>query len=327
MAYDGKLLRLAQEEYVRERDARRAAFERQREDVFARCPRLRQVDEELRGTVGKILAAALRRGTDPTREIARLRDENLSLQAEKQNLLTDMGLPFDALEEKPACPRCGDTGFERGEVCACLRAYYVREQKKELSRLLDLGNQSFDTFSLGYYSDRVEGGREKSAREQMAFVYDTCADFARSFGRQSANLLLFGAPGLGKTHLSAAIAREVSERGFSVVYDTAVHVFERFEAQKFGRDEAEDDVHRVLECDLLLLDDLGTEMTTAFIQSALYQIVNARLMDRRSTIISTNLVPEEIARRYSPQIASRLEGEYQLLAFAGDDVRKQKKGS
>ena len=162
----------------------------------------------------------------------------------------------------------------------------------------------------------------------METVYDVCADYAHQFGRRSGNLLLFGAPGLGKTHLSAAIAREVSAEGWSVVYDTAGHIFERFETQKFGReegDEASADVDRVMNCDLLILDDLGTEMTTAFVQSALYQIVNGRLMEKRSTILSTNLMPGDIARRYSPQTASRIEGEYQLLPFYGEDIRKLKK--
>ena len=121
------------------------------------------------------------------------------------------------------------------------------------------------------------------------------------------------------------IAREVSGKGFSVVYDTAGHIFERFEAQKFGRDEAERDVERVLNCDLLILDDLGTEMVTTFVQSALYQIINGRLLEKKSTIVSTNLMPEAIAQRYSGQIASRIEGEYQLLPFVGEDIRVLKK--
>ena len=159
----------------------------------------------------------------------------------------------------------------------------------------------------------------------MEWVYDTCVEYAHNFGKKPANLLLFGRPGLGKTHLSAAIAREVSGKGFSVVYDTAGHIFERFEAQKFGRDEAERDVERVLNCDLLILDDLGTEMVTTFVQSALYQLVNGRMIAGRSTIISTNLAPEEIGSRYGRSVLSRLEGEYEILPFFGEDIRRLKR--
>ena len=237
-----------------------------------------------------------------------------------------LGLPADCLEEKPACPLCGDTGYRDGGVCRCLRDYYAREQQKELSRMLDLGNQSFDTFSLEWYPDRVEPGQKRSARSHMEErVYNSCAEFAHRFGRGFENLLFFGAPGLGKTHLSAAIAREVSGAGWSVVYDTAGHVFRVFEDEKFGREEAGEDVERVLRCDLLILDDLGTELTTAFVQSALYEIVNTRLVERRSTILSTNLMPSELGRRYSPQVASRIEGEYQLLPFVGEDIRRLKR--
>ena len=247
------------------------------------------------------------------------------MQEERKGLLAELGLTETALEETPLCPLCGDTGYRGGEICRCLKVYYVEEQRKELSKLLDLGGQSFDNFDTDWYSDQRAPGKSKSAREHMERVYDTCVEYAHNFGKRPANLLLFGRPGLGKTHLSAAIAREVSGKGFSVVYDTAGHVFERFEVQKFGRDEAERDVERVLNCDLLILDDLGTELTTAFVQSALYQILNSRLLEKRSTIVSTNLMPEAIGQRYSPQIASRIEGEYQLLPFVGEDIRTLKK--
>ena len=195
--------------------------------------------------------------------------------------------------------------------------------------MLDLGSQSFDTFSLDWYDDRPLPGQKRSARSHMEEkVYSVCADYAYNFGTQPANLLLFGAPGLGKTHLSAAIAREVSAKGYSVVYDTAGHVFRCLEDEKFGREEDDEnasEIQRFFSCDLLILDDLGTEMTTAFIQSALYQIINTRLMERRSTIISTNLSPDGLAKRYSPQTVSRIEGEYQLLPFVGEDIRKKKK--
>ena len=328
MAYDGKIMRLALQEFERDRTLRETAFQERREKIFQRQPRLREIENELRATMSRIITDALRRGTDPHPAIEALRDENLGLQEERRVLLARLGLPADALEEKPACPLCEDTGYRGGAVCRCLREYYAREQQKELSRMLDLGSQSFDTFNLDWYSDRIVPGQVKTAREQMENkVYETCVAFARYFGRKPENLLLFGAPGLGKTHLSAAIARDVSAQGFSVVYDTASHVFQQFEQQKFGREDESinSDVERVLTCDLLILDDLGTEMTTAFVHSALYQIVNTRLMEKRSTIISTNLSPDKLAQRYTPQIASRIEGEYQLLAFVGEDIRKQKK--
>ena len=327
MAYDGRIMRRALQRFEEDRTARQEAFARRREQVFARRPRLRQIEQELGQTMSRIISGALRRGTDPRPAIETLRDENLSLQREKRKILQELGLPEDYLEEKPACALCGDTGYRGGEVCLCLRRYYAREQQKELSRMLDLGSQSFDTFSLEWYSDRARDGGV-SPQENMKAVYDVCAEYAYQFGKKPGNLLLFGAPGLGKTHLSAAIAREVSGKGYSVVYDTASHVFEQFETQKFSREEDEEtsaDVERVLQCDLLILDDLGTEMTTAFVQSALYRIVNTRLMEKKSTILNTNLTPGELARRYSPQIASRIEGEYQILPFLGEDIRKLKR--
>ena len=326
MAYDGKIMHRALQQFEEDRQAREERFQARRESIFRRQPRLRQIEEELGSTMSRIITSALRHGTDPGPAVEVLREENLRIQEEKRQLLNQMGLPQDCLDEKPACALCGDTGYRNGQVCRCLRQYYAREQQKELSRMLDLGSQSFDTFSLDWYPQEYDSSFGSSARENMEKVYDICADYAHQFGKRPGNLLLFGAPGLGKTFLSAAIAREVSGNGWSVVYDTAGRIFQRFEAQKFTREEdAGDDVDRVLNCDLLILDDLGTEMTTAFVQSALYQIVNTRLMEKKSTILNTNLMPGEIARRYSPQLASRIEGEYQLLPFFGEDIRKLKK--
>ena len=327
MAYDESILRRAKERFEAERTERRRTLEGRRENVRLRQPRLTEIEAELSKTSGRILAAALRRDGDPQKAVEELRERNLSLQAEKQAILKRLRLPADYLDEKPACPLCRDEGYlEDGRMCRCLLDCCAKEQKKELSKTLNLGEQSFDNFSLRWYSKRTDPEQGMSPRENMEGVYETCEEYARNFRPDGGNLLFFGSTGLGKTFLSAAIAREVGAAGFSVVYDTAAHIFRQFEAEKFERDGGADrDVNRVLRCDLLILDDLGTEMSTAFTKSALYQIINTRLIERRSTILNTNLEPGELSERYSPQIASRIEGEYQILSFFGDDIRRLRK--
>jgi len=234
---------------------------------------------------------------------------------------------MDYLEEKAACDKCNDSGFCGDKVCSCLQKYYNAQQKKELSQLLDLGNQSFDTFSLEWYPTRVNERIGRSPREHMEHIFETCSNFARHFEKKGGSLLLTGATGTGKTFLSACIAREVTERGFSVVYDTAAAIFRVMENEYFHRGEEDntDAVERFLRCDLLIMDDLGTELTTAFVQSALYRIINTRLTAGKSTVISTNLSPDELYERYTAQIFSRIEGEYEILPCLGDDIRLLKR--
>ena len=323
MAYDETILRRAKKRYEAARTERRMELERHRENAYRREPRLQEIDAALRRTSGQVLAAALRQGSDPRLAVEQIRERNLSLQAEKKSILKRLHLPADYLTDQPACPLCHDRGYVESRMCRCLMGYCSEEQQKELSRMLDLGSQSFQTFSLDWYSDRIDPEQGMSPRANMEGVYETCVDYAAHFGRDSGNLLFFGSPGLGKTFLSAAIAREVSTAGFSVVYDTATHIFRQFESEKFDYgDSSGSDVGRVLRCDLLILDDLGTEMTTNFVRSALYQIINTRLMEQRPTILNTNLQPNEFSDRYSVQIASRIEGEYQILTFFGEDIRQ-----
>lgn len=326
MAYDGRIMQRALARFDEDKQRRSAQLDQRRRALYAREPRLAEIETELRGTMSRIISSALARGTDPLPAIRVLRDENLALQQERTQLLAAMGYSADYLEEKPACRLCGDTGYASGRVCGCLRAYYAREQLAELSRLLPLGEDSFETFSFDWYDSAVQPAFGVSPRANMERNFDVCRDYAYQFAKGGGSLLLSGGTGLGKTFLSACIARVVSENGFSVVYDTAASVFARFEDAKFRRDEdGGEDADRCMRCDLLILDDLGTEMTTSFVQSALYQIVNGRLMEKRSTIISTNLAPEEIGSRYGRSVLSRLEGEYEILPFFGEDIRRLKR--
>ena len=323
MAYDGKIMRRAIARMEADKQRRAEEFARRRENLYRAEPRLQTIEQQLRSTMSKIITGALQHGTDPLPAIRVIRDENLDLQRQRAELLLAMGYPMDYLEEKAACDKCNDSGFCGDKVCTCLQTYYNAQQKKELSQLLDLGNQSFDTFSLDWYPTRVNERIGRSPREHMEQVFEVCSNFARHFEKKGGNLLLTGATGTGKTFLSACIAREVTERGFSVVYDTAAAIFRVMENEYFHRGEEDntDAVERFLRCDLLIMDDLGTELTTAFVQSALYRIINTRLTAGKSTVISTNLSPDELYERYTAQIFSRIEGEYEILPCLGDDIR------
>ena len=314
----------------RRRDSReRRRFDLERE-LYEKEPRLRQVDAALRGTMTDL--ALLAAGGTPVAadgpEISAIRARNRELQAQRTQLLAQLGYGPDALDDVPACPRCGDTGWAEGQMCSCLKDLCAQEQLRALTALLNLTDeQDFDRLRLDIYSDRPWQGQSRSPREQMRRVVQVCEGYARQFPSYSLkNLLLSGGTGLGKTFLSGCIAREVSQRGYSVVYDTAINLFSAFETRRFTRDageerQARDDTRRYLGCDLLILDDLGSEHTLPSTQSALYEVVNSRLQAQRHTIISTNLSMEQIAQRYTPQLASRIGGLFRELTFYGDDLR------
>ncbi len=328
MSLDGKLLRRAKERLDRRRAQNEEEYARRREEAYAKNPRLRDIDRRLREGAAQAVMTALGRGTDPVEALDALREENLNLQESRRMELLRVGLPTDYLDEKYVCPKCRDTGYRGTELCVCLLELYAQEQRRDLSALLKLGEETFDSFRLDYYDDTPDPATGISPRAVMAYVYDLCCQYARGFSSESLNLFLSGGTGLGKTFLSTCIAREVSERGYSVVYDTAAGAFSKYETEKFGKDGAEEaraDVRRMENCDLLILDDLGTEFTTAYTVSALYTLLNTRLTGGKKTVISSNLTVEELGARYSPAIMSRLLGEFHTVKFAGSDVRLKKK--
>jgi len=329
VAIDGKIMRLALERYEEENRLRSEAERRLRNEIYEKDPRIDELDRLLRASVAEAAAVALRGGGDPEKAVAEIQEKNLGWQRERAARISALGYPSGCIDELASCPICNDRGYVGARPCECLMKIYREEQRRELSRLLDLKGERFDAFSLHYYDDHADPVTGVSPRKHMEMVWRICRRYAETFGPGSGSLFLSGAPGLGKTFLSACIAAVVAEKGFSVVYDTAVNVVSRFEEERFGRhggqEEAEEDVKRCLNCDLLILDDLGTELNTAFTISAVYELLNTRLRDRRSTVVSSNLGSEEIARRYSPQIASRLSGSFEELKFYGKDIRLLKK--
>jgi len=333
LGLDGRLLARAKDALEERRRRNDLLYGQRLEEVYERAPGVRALDGQIRATMAEVVAVSLGLSSEDQIEDIRLR--NLELQDERAALIRRAGFPADYLDDEHTCGLCRDTGFVRAEICGCLMELYKKEQTESLSNLLKLGDETFDSFDLSYYDDKpvqatgATGG--VSPRRSMEIIYEICVEYSRKFGKQAMNLFFNGAPGLGKTFLSACIARVVSENGFSVVYDTVISVFSKFEEAKFHRSDEPDEarlqaneLRRYLECDLLILDDLGTEMTTAFTISALYEIINTRLVTNRKTIISSNLTLLDLRSRYSRQIMSRLEGEYQVLTFRGEDIRKKK---
>lgn len=330
MSIDGRLLSRAREALEERKTENAKELARRREAVYSRLPEVREIELRLRGIMAEVIGAALSRGQDPSEAVGSARVRSLDLQAQRVELLVAAGFRSDYIDESYMCDHCRDTGFVGGTMCSCLKKLYDQEMTAELSNLLKLGEETFETFDLSYYSSVPSPETGLSPRDAMEIIYEICRRYAHRFGPNSDNLLFQGGTGLGKTFLSASIARVVSGRGFSVVYDRAVSVLEAFESQRFSRDSeqsgaASAQVRRYIDCDLLIIDDLGTEMTSAFTGSALYTLINSRLTAGKKTIISTNLGSPELARRYMPQIISRLEGEYLNLRFVGDDIRAIKK--
>jgi len=325
MAYSEAVLRRAKLRLEQERQTEEDSAYRRIRDIYAQYPRLREIDAALRATVAKAAAAAFTKGQDPTAAVEQARKENLALQRERSWILETAELEESDLELTPVCTECRGTGYVGERMCQCLRELCRQEQKKELSSLLG-GKETFEGFRLEHYPAPVDPEFGVSPRAVMTLVYNRCRRYVREFAENRPSLLFTGGTGLGKTYLSACIARGVADSGFSVVYDTAGKLFTDFEAAKFdlSGEEREDATRKYLTTDLLIIDDLGTEMVNQFTQSALYQVVNTRLMAGRATIISTNLSTDQLQSRYAPQIASRLLGTYEILTFLGDDIRMKK---
>ena len=324
MSYTNTVLNRARTRLREENERKRTEYAEHLAKAYALRPRLREIDRALRGTSAQAAALIFRQEGDNAAALAKLRAENEALQNERQWILDEAELPDGYLDDSPVCGLCGGTGYVGSRMCECLRELCRQEQKRELNALLPTGRERFESFSLEVYPDRFYPELGSSARTLMQKNLNYCKKYALEFQPGARSLLFSGATGLGKTFLSACIARQVAENGHSVVYATAGKLFSDYEAVKFERVEPES-LRDYRDCELLIVDDLGTEMTTEFVKAALYEVVNSRLLERKATVISTNLNEQDLEARYGGQIASRLLGSYRVLYFLGDDIRRLRK--
>ncbi|MGN0520526.1 MAG: ATP-binding protein, partial [Candidatus Fimenecus sp.] len=249
---------------------------------------------------------------------------NLELQAKRKELLLQNGFPADFLQPHYTCAVCEDTGAVDGKECACYQKLLRDIAFRELSAKTPLQLCTFDSFSLSYYQDTPDGNGI-IPRQKMEEVLNFCKRYADTFSLQSPSLLFFGNTGLGKTHLSLAIAAAAIEKGYGVVYGAAQNLFSALEKEHFGKSAEEDIEAMLLDCDLLILDDLGTEFTTGFVTASFYNIINTRLLCGKPTVINTNLSFEELEDKYTNRIVSRILGCYQVRRFYGEDMRVKKR--
>jgi len=317
MAYSADVVRRAR----RVLESRKADHESRQQarlrEIYETLPRVREIDMLLRSAMAEAAQAAFLGGANIMEQVKK---NNQTLQAERKALIL-ANFPAEYAEETPLCERCGGSGYIGTAMCVCLRELCREEQKKELS-LLACGEHRFGDFRLDYYPDTVDPLYGVSPRTVMTKTFSACKKYAENFTKTSGNLFFNGTTGLGKTMLSACIATEVAEKGYSVAYETAAHLFAKLEKDRFHPDEeSAEAVKKLNACDLLIIDDLGTELPGNFTVAALYTLLNDRLLAGKPMIISTNLNIEEIRARYSPQIASRVEGSFRVLNFMGNDIR------
>jgi DNA replication protein DnaC len=265
------------------------------------------------------MAISLRKSNET---VAEIRADVEELSRRRAELLEANGYPADYTDPRYECEKCQDSGYVDGRMCECMRRELILAgyESSGIARLM--GTQRFDNFNLEFYRDTPR------TYQNMSYVFETMRSYAQGFDPAvSPNLILFGGTGLGKTHLSTAVAKTVIDRGYDVVYTGAIGMLADFERARFGNAsgaESGNGTERYFDCDLLIIDDLGSEVSNQFTVSCIYNVINNRISLGRPTLISTNLNQNEIGDRYWDRITSRLFGEYLPLVFSGTDVRKQK---
>lgn len=295
------------------------------EEVYRKLPEFKTLDESI-SILSVQYGKKLLNGDDSA--LDSLKKELELLRRNKKNLLISGGFPEDYLEPVYDCPDCRDTGYIGDRKCHCFRQAVIR-LLYEQSNIKEFPTEaSFDNFSLDFYpDDQYDKKTGRSVRAMMEDTLRICRQFIDNFGKEFQNLFFYGSVGVGKTFLSTCIAREIMNREFSVLYFSAPQLFSALSQNRFDRNDidAKNMSEYIFNCDLLIIDDLGSEYTNAFIASQFFTCINERLIHRKSTIISTNLSLESLADLYTERSFSRITSSYILLKMTGDDIRIKKK--
>lgn len=328
MGYSKEIFRQAQREIDRRHEAAITSAQQRRTELISALPELSELERRLAATGVAAAKAAMGGGENAARAIERLRKENLGLQSARAELLKGAGLAPDSLTVKYTCTKCSDTGYDGHRRCECMEKLLRQLAYAALGSSSGADDCRFDSFELSYYPTEPAGEYKIIPRRAMEKVLTICKEYARGFSTESGSLLMCGGTGLGKTHLSLAIAGEVTEGGWSALYTTAPSLMQKLQDRQFSRGAAAEDDgcgEAILECDLLIIDDLGAEFSTSFTVAAIYNIVNSRIVSGLPTIINTNFDESVLGERYGDRLLSRLLCTYRPLPFYGEDIRMMKR--
>ena len=315
MAATTENISLANDTLARRRQINSTTLMRRQQEVFALVPEIEEIGYQITSLGAGFTMANLAKNTDRAKEI---KAEMETLQQKKQDLLVQNGFAADYLEPIYYCAQCRDKGFVNGKICSCLKQEIVKQRQNMLTALSPAPKTTFEDFSLDFYPDKTDANGD-NPREIMGSILTYCKKYAEKFSKDRKSVLMLGSSGLGKTHLSCAIAGECLKKGFVVMYASSQSLFEQIEQNKHN-------VHHILNdimnCDLFILDDLGTEYLTFYGQSILYNIINTRMINGYPCIYTSNLTSEkDFLKKYGEKITSRLMGSCDTLVFAGSDIR------
>ncbi|SET01657.1 DNA replication protein DnaC [Natronincola peptidivorans] len=309
--------------YEKKKDLNKQQQERRIQEIYAKVPEIKTIDEKIKQVGLSLSKSLLHSSENPHDILINLKTSLEKLRQEKAILLTENNIPLEYLEEQYHCRNCKDTGFlPAGEKCSCFKQQLINHTYSMSNLSNVLKKENFHAFNINLFSDEAYENQEKSPRENMMEILNICEGFVFNFdSNNEENLFFYGATGLGKTFLANCIAKALLDKGKVVIYQTAFKILEILEEVRFQNNGDKEKAQLLFEADLLIIDDLGTEMTNSFTNSELFNIINSRLLTSKKTIISTNFTPKEIMDTYDDRIFSRVFAKYTILKFYGKDLR------
>lgn len=330
MGYPKEVYDRAWQQLEAQRRGAEETTDARQEEIGGRIPEVLRINREMALTASSVAKVIASDPGNAPALVEQLKQKSMALQARRAELLTRHGYPADYLARQYGCRHCRDTGYNGPSMCGCFREMLRAAANEGLGTVSQAERCDFDGFSLAYYPTDAVDASGVAPRQRMAQIYEYCKQYAATFNPQAESLLLLGQTGLGKTHLSLAIASEVIQRGYGVVYTPMQRLMDQLEADKFSyadqnKERYARNIQQITTTDLLVLDDLGTEFTTQFTTAVVFNIINTRLVENRPTIISTNLELAKMEEKYSPRVVSRLVCGYKVLKFYGKDIRFIKK--